>query len=508
MLMREILQQVKTVPEYLLALKSALVVLALALPVYLALRYFLYRRRLSISLGVTFNFFGAFILFAGLAFLLASPLASYLPGSSITAYLFVTCLAAALGVVAWIDVFMIQYYLVQVQRVYISPPLRVVIKLSVFLIALLPILRFVLHFNPLAIVAIPTIATAGIALALQDTLKTFIAGVGLGHIIRLGEWISFEGREGQVIGINWARTVVETTDGQRIFIPNTLLQTGVFANLTAGNPENRQLFKIGVACDAPPERVKEVLIRAVESVPGLVQTQAPKAIVLEYAESSVVYGIYYWISDIKLKLQAQDEVASRVWYAFKREGIQIPYPVRIVQVERRRDFARREQVWIQKELQRWTLAEAFYNEELEDLSQSTRVGLYAPGELIVRKGEPGESLFAIVEGQVDVLSDDPETVIATLGPRDIFGEMSLLTGAARSATVRARSAVEVLEVNKPGMQKLISKRPELSDRLATLVQTRQTQLAQTAGNASRASVSATEPAESLGKKIRVFFGLA
>src|SRR5205807_8154967 len=152
---------------------------------------------------------GAFILFAGLAFLLASPLAGHLPGPVITAYLFLTCIAAALGAVSLIDVFLLRHYLIQVKRIYISPPLRTVIKFSVFCLALLPVLRFVLDFNPLALVAIPTIATAGIAFALQDTLKAFIAGIGLGHMIRLGEWIAFQNKEGRVVDLYWVWTVID-----------------------------------------------------------------------------------------------------------------------------------------------------------------------------------------------------------------------------------------------------------------------------------------------------------
>jgi len=106
---------------------------------------------------------------------------------------------------------------------------------SVFTVALLIIFRYVLKFNPLALVAIPTILGAGVALALQDTLKTFIAGLGLAKVIRIGQWIAFQGKEGRVIDINWARTVLETADSDTIFIPNSQLQTQTFLNFTT-NP--------------------------------------------------------------------------------------------------------------------------------------------------------------------------------------------------------------------------------------------------------------------------------
>ena len=98
---------------------------------------------------------------------------------------------------------------------------------------------------------------------------------------------------------------------------------------------------------------------------------------------------------------------------------------------------------------------------------------------------------------------------ATLGPREIFGEMSLLTGEPRTATVRAKTSVEVLEIDKGGIQRVMAKRPEISDRLAELVVKRQTALAAVSGPAKSAggNEKALEEHRSLAKRIRQFFGL-
>jgi small-conductance mechanosensitive channel len=329
----EIIHQIKEVPEYLIALKSALAVLVMGLPIYAGLRYFLYRRRLDISVGVTLNFIGAFSLFAGLAFLLASPLADHLPGALITAYLFITCVWAALGAVSLIDVFFVRHYLVSVKRVYISPPLRTVIKLAVFGLSLLPILSYVLRFNPLALVAIPTIATAALAFAFQDTFKAFIAGIGLGHRLRLGEWISFQDKEGRVHDINWGRTTIETVDGQRIHIPNSLLQAGIFMHYPGGSPAKARSLKICAPFRAVPERVKETLLRSAQGVPGVADSPEPQAYMTDYADSGILYTLLYWVDDYKERAKLQDQVATRVWHALQREGISIPYPTRTLQMQ-------------------------------------------------------------------------------------------------------------------------------------------------------------------------------
>jgi len=504
-----LLHQLRTVPEYFIALKGAVAVLAMGLPIYAGLRYFLYRRRLKASLGLTLGTLSIFILFAVMTFVVSSPLAALIRHHHIMrAYLFLTCLLTALTIVEIIDLFLIQHYLSHVKKMYVSPPLRTIIKLTIFCVSILPILHFVLHFNPLALVAIPTIASAGVAFALQDTLKAFIAGVGLGNIIRLGEWISFQDKEGRVIDLNWARTTLETVDGQRVYIPNNLLLSGAFLNYTTGNPSNRQSFKVSASYEASPARVKEALLNCARFVPGVAQNPPPQTALLEYSDSGILYGLFYWLVDYAQKQPVQDDVATRIWYAFRREGIAIPYPMRTVQIQKTAESAADSPQQIQDSLHQWNLAEAFYAEELQELSRWTRPCSYAPGEVIVHQGDEGHSLFVMVKGSVDILvAPNSDRPVATLGPREIFGEMSLLTGEARSATVRAKSAVELLEIQKAGLQKVIAKRPELSDRLAELVVKRRSDLVSLPPSGAAGGPD-PESDRSLSTKIRHFFGLA
>jgi CRP-like cAMP-binding protein len=264
---------------------------------------------------------------------------------------------------------------------------------------------------------------------------------------------------------------------------------------------------VSASYESPPARVKETLLKCAQFVPGLAVSPPPQVILLEYADSGIVYGLFYWVADYALRLQIQDDVSTRVWYAFQREGISIPYPTRSLYVQKASALSEKPRSNVEDALQQWTLAEAFHFEELKALEQWTRSHLYAPGEVIVRQGEAGQSLFIIVSGQVGVFvgqaSDRP---IASLGPREIFGEMSLLTGDPRSATVRAETYVEVLEIGKGGLQKVIARRPELSDRLAELMTRRQAALSALPAS-DRPGPATTDDDRSLAKRIRSFFGL-
>jgi len=321
----DLLRQIRTVPEYFDALKAALAVLASGVPIYAGLWYFLHRRHLKAHWGFTINYISVFALFGGLAFVLASPLSRLLHPAILTAYLFITCVVTALSAVALVDLFVIQHYLSDVKEFYISPPLRTVIKLTTFCLVLLPVLRFVLHFNPLTLVAIPTIATAGLALAMQDTLKTFIAGLGMSRIIRIGEWISFQGREGKVVDINWAQTVLETSDGDFVYIPNSLLQTQIVVNCSKTGLR-RMSFQVAVSHNASPAKVKDALLSSAQNIPSVASSPAPEADVLSHDEGSSKYILYYWIQDYGRRFTVQDTLGTRVWDAFRREGIEVPAP--------------------------------------------------------------------------------------------------------------------------------------------------------------------------------------
>src|ERR1019366_4372797 len=99
------------------------------------------------------------------------------------------------------------------------------------------------------------------------------------------------------------------------------LQTGVFMNYTTGSPSNRQCLKVSASYETPPALVKETLLKCAQFVSGVAASPPPWAMLMEYADSGIVYGLYYWVEDYTLRLQAMDDVSTRVWYAFQREGV-------------------------------------------------------------------------------------------------------------------------------------------------------------------------------------------
>ena len=127
----------------------------------------------------------------------------------------------------------------------------------------------------------------------------------------------------------------------------------------------------------------------------------------------------------------------------------------------------REQVSVDeelKELQSSTLFSSFEREALVEIVASTELRSYDEGDIIVTEGEPGSSLFLIVGGTVKVFTrtdDGANLQLAELVPVDFFGEVSLLSGKPRTATITARTKVTAIELDRTSVDRIAEDHPEV-----------------------------------------------
>ena len=123
-------------------------------------------------------------------------------------------------------------------------------------------------------------------------------------------------------------------------------------------------------------------------------------------------------------------------------------------------------------------AEVLDGEEIDLLGGSIAAKSFAAGDALIREDDGGDSMFVIVTGQVDVSVGDGGVArrLARLAEGDIVGEMSLMTGARRSATVTAATPVTALEVTKAAIEPILNAAPQLVDRFAAMLERRQAEL--------------------------------
>jgi CRP-like cAMP-binding protein len=123
-------------------------------------------------------------------------------------------------------------------------------------------------------------------------------------------------------------------------------------------------------------------------------------------------------------------------------------------------------------------AEVLTEAEFDALADNAYELTAGPGTTIIRENDVGSSMIVITDGTVAVSVADeqgPRTV-ATLGEGDFVGEMSLMTGAPRTATVTAETQVTALEIDRSAIQPLIAGNPDLFDRFAEILEKRRAEL--------------------------------
>ena len=117
--------------------------------------------------------------------------------------------------------------------------------------------------------------------------------------------------------------------------------------------------------------------------------------------------------------------------------------------------------------------------QLAVLTKESRPAFFLAGSRLMSQGEFGGSMFVIVDGKVEVTfadGDAREQTVATLGPGDIVGEMSLFTGDRRTATVSAATKVNAIKITKSSLERIFAKAPDLIDTFAAVLAKRQAEL--------------------------------
>jgi hypothetical protein len=139
----------------------------------------------------------------------------------------------------------------------------------------------------------------------------------------------------------------------------------------------------------------------------------------------------------------------------------------------------------------------FSVDELVEVIRGLQLRSFEPGEIVVTEGEPGESLFVLTTGSVRTYVRDANgrsSAVRILGEGDFFGEVSLLEGSPRTATVTAATRTELLEIDRLTLGNIAHKHPRVWSVVRTFYEKRARSDAERAARAGQAMPSDTEGA--------------
>lgn len=365
-------------------------------------------------------------------------------------------------------------------KVHFSSIGKELLMLVLWFVVVMVVLYTDFGVQPLSILTTTTVFAAVLGFALQETLGNVFSGLSLsiGRPFDPGDWIRSGHYVGRVKGIAWRATTIVTRDGERLEVPNSVIAKDVLFNYATGAV--RDEITIGISYGVPPNHVREVVLTLLRDVTQVLRDPPPEVLVWSYGDFAIQYLIKYWIGDYGVQEHVRDRVASSLWYALRRHRIEIPFPTRTVHV---RDAGRDEDEKADAEFERELMSDlrqvdwlhGLSDDELRLLVPTVSVRQFGAGEMLVRIGEPGDSMFIVRSGRAEVLghtADGQVRHLAEIGRGVVTGEMALMTGEPRTANVRAITDLEVIEMDREGFTRLFKEHPDAAASIGDIIAAR------------------------------------
>ena len=384
----------------------------------------------------------------------------------------------------------------------------------VFVLAAIAILIFVFRQQATGFIATSSVLIAVIGFALRYIISDVFSGIALNfdHPYRIGDWVEpAPGLVGRVAEITWRTTRLVTRDGAAVVVPNGLVATGRLINYSDPESTFRVNLKMPLDYRIPVDRAKQVLVAGAVSATRSFPNLRPDVLVQDTGESGVTYVVRFWVPDYAEENACRDAVLSGVLDALRHAGLTAGAPRREIAVARAEPHDGRKRPPLAALLGAIRPFSAFTPVELTELVEHLAEHPVREGGVVVRQGEAGGSLFFVAEGALEVRvanGNATEMAVDCLAAGDIFGEISLLTGEARQATVVALTAALLYEVRKEDLAPLLRRRPELGEALASIMVERQQWNVARLRSRDHANAAAAPSSAEILRRLRSFFGLA
>lgn len=345
----------------------------------------------------------------------------------------------------------------------------------------------------------------GIGFGLQNLASNFISGLTLlfEQPIKVGDFIEVDNLLGTVESISIRSTIVRTLDGIFVIVPNITFVENNIINWSYKDPKSRLHIPVGVAYGTDPLLVTEALLAVARVEPTVLNRPSPKVWFKGFGDSSLDFELLVWIDNPQDSDPIKSSLNFLIEHELNQREIVIPFPQRDLWLKNSQDlsllfnnsnitntseskvfsqnsiYSEQKQSSIQPQIKKaspkspnnWTLRDLlkrvtyfanFTDIKLRQLIEYGYRQLFPKAQIIFQENDPGDSFYIILSGAVEVISEKTGKYIATLHEGEFFGEMSLLLGAPRTATVRTIEDSILFVIEQHDLQKLLEEHPSLA----------------------------------------------
>jgi potassium-dependent mechanosensitive channel len=343
-------------------------------------------------------------------------------------------------------------------------------------------------FNLASLVVVAGGLGVGIGFGLQDITKNFVSGLTLliERTVKLGDFVEFDGLSGYVREISIRSTIIRTREGGDVVVPNSQLVENRLINWSYDNFTARIHIPVGVDYSSDPILVTEGLLKSAYMEPGVLHNPPPQVIFKGFADSALDFELRVWVNRIDREPEIKSSLNFIIEYNLRQLGITIPFPQRDLWLRnpelltplfhQKEDVKNLQKVESQQLASQPTrplvvrdlLRQVNYFQNFTDLELRRLIEIgyrkrFRMSDILFREDEPGDTFYIILSGAVEVFVEKINKHLTTLQAGQFFGELSLMLGIPRTATVRAVEDTILFAINQGGFEQLLQEYPELAE---------------------------------------------
>jgi CRP-like cAMP-binding protein/small-conductance mechanosensitive channel len=375
-----------------------------------------------------------------------------------------------------------------------------IVLTSLYTITGLAVLRFMLGVDPRVLLAVPALGTLIVGWIRQ---ANFFSGLLIQYHRPFvpGDWVRLGDHLGRVVGTGWRATWIVTRNNEHVQIPNAVLAKEPVINYSSGGAMVADEVYLEIDREVAPERVEQIVGDVLRGVSEVVSSEVD---LWGYQGAVNRYRIRFWLPNYSADERIRAAITRSLWYALRRNAIDLAPESRKIPTESngRGEIAEpHDSRAVIGELRRMYLLNALSDEELTLLASAIKPRQFGKGEVLMHQGDEGDRFYILRKGRVEIFARGQAGApqkhigeIADSSPEAFFGEIALLTGARRNATIRAITDLEVWEIGRDAFAKLFRAKPAAGASMAEVAGRRSTETSQATSPASgsAAVVASTE----------------